>query len=180
MPYIEQMNYQSNRFFMAEGRIAGRNPVKEKASEFGATLTFTLTVGVSRMIDPNGTIEDEKGNRYSLSMHNLYCKIYEQKDGSNRQQVDVARTLRPREHVIIFGKIYNPKFTDEDGAPVDYTEYRVESIMFPERMASLLLSGSVDLSRIHEYEYVPNDASNAKETPGGKKPVAEPEEDYPF
>ena len=78
MPYLEQMNYQSNRFFVAEGRVAGRdNPVKEKVTATGnISLAFILNVGYARIVDPEGKIEDDKGQRYSQNWHSIYCKFY--------------------------------------------------------------------------------------------------------
>lgn len=171
MPYLEQINYQGNLFFAAEGRVTGRdNPVKVKPTADGQTsVAFTLNVGYAKMIDPNGTIEDDNGQRYAHSMQNIYCKIYPSGDHSNRWQIEEAQSLRYREHVIVFGKVYVMKKTDADGEEVPFTEYRIDSIVFPERLASMQANGNViDLSRIKAPEYVPNSASNGK-----GKPVAE-------
>lgn len=182
MPYLEQMNYQSNRFFVAEGRVSGRdNPVKEKTTADGMiAVAFTLNVGYMKMFDPNGKHEDENGQKWTHDMHNLYCKIYPSRDNANYWQIEQARSLRYREHVVVFGKIYQTKLTDDDGEEVPYTEYRVDSILFPERLASMQANGNVvDLSRIHAYEYTPADAMNTKEKPdAAKKPIAEEGEEW--
>ena len=172
IPYLEQINYQGNLFFAAEGRIAGRdNPVKIKPTSDGLTaVAFTLNVGYAKMIDPNGTIEDENGQRYAHSMQNIYCKIYPSSDNTNRWQIEEAQSLRYREHVIIFGKVYTTKKTDADGEEVPFTEYRIDSILFPERLASMQANGNViDLSAIKVPEYVPNGAGGVKVKPSGEK-----------
>lgn len=175
MPYLEQMNYQGNRFFCAEGRISGRDtPVKEKTTADGMiAVAFTLNVGYTRMFDPNGKHEDESGQKWTHDMHNLYCKIYPSRDNANAWQIEEARSLRYREHVVVFGKIYTAKLPDDDGEEIPYTEYRVDSILFPERLASLQANGNADLSRIHTYEYTPPDAMNSKEKPSGAKKTIE-------
>ena len=171
MPYLEQMNYQGNRFFCAEGRISGRDtPVKEKTTADGMiAVAFTLNVGYTRMFDPNGKHEDESGQKWTHDMHNLYCKIYPSRDNSNFWQIEQARSLRYREHVIVFGKIYTTKLTDEDGEEIPYTEYRIDSIIFPERLASMQANGNVvDLSRIKTPEYIPGGAASGKEKPSAE------------
>lgn len=181
MPIIDQMNWQGNRFFVAEGRVAGRdNTVKEKVTVGGnVSLAFTLNVGYAKLFDPNGKNEDEKGQRWTHSMHNIYCKIYAAGDHSNFWQMEEARTLQYREHVVVFGKIYETKAntTEEDDSP--YVEYRVESILFPERMASMLANGNtVDLSRIHAPAYPPIGSTEGKDKPGGAKQTEEVGEEW--
>ena len=168
MPYLEQINYQGNLFFAAEGRVTGREtPVKVKPTADGQiAVAFTLNVGYAKMIDPNGTIEDDNGQRYAHSMQNIYCKIYPSGDHSNRWQIEEAQSLRYREHVIVFGKVYMTKRTDADGEEVPFTEYRVDSIVFPERLASMQANGNViDLGQIKAPEYVPNNAGGGSVKP---------------
>ena len=161
MPYLEQMNYQSNRFFVAEGRIAGRDaPVKEKITSTGnVSIAFMLNVGYCKIFDPEGEIENEKGQKFSQNWHTIYCKIYADNDRSNKWQVEEARNLILREHVVVFGKVYEKKSIDPDGNEVPFLEYRVDSILFPERMASMLVNGNtIDLSEIHTPDYTPGGA----------------------
>ena len=179
MPYLEQMNYQSNRFFFAEGRVAGRdNPVKEKVTATGnISLAFILNVGYARIVDPEGKIDDDKGQRYSQNWHSIYCKIYAEKDRSNAWQVEEARKMIYREHVIVFGKIYESRATDPDGNEAPFLEYRVDSILFPERMASMLADGkTVDLSRIHAPEFVPGVAASGNSSAENRQIPEEGEE----
>lgn len=181
---IEMMNYQGQTGFVAEGRIVGRDGVvKEKVMASGGTcVSFLLNVSVCKMYDPNGKYADDGERPYSFNFHTINCRVYLSGDNSNNAQFEVARTLQAREHVVVFGRLYKTKFEDDDGEEVEYVEYRAESILFPERLASVLLDGRVNLGINQHPDFVPNPPRTQTGGEGKTKKNAdtEREEDYPF
>lgn len=114
---------------------AGKPTVIESIVPVGnnGKLSFLLTAKVKKVIT------SDNGN-YKFDYVTINCALYE--NATNKEQYALLKTLQDKERVVVYGTMYTHNYNEQEHTK-SLQELRVESILFPNRIAALLYDGSI-------------------------------------
>lgn len=114
-------------------------PYREFTANGKLKLSFLLSVGCKKMLDPTKHQEDSNKKAYVFRYETIQCQI--DLKSTNRNMYAACKTMRVFDRVDFKGVFFEDNYTDKDGVERTATVLRIESVFFPEKTA-VLLNGS--------------------------------------